>query len=71
MIDGDFYFTNIELEIGGQVVESYSAEQAFIYQKHHIKEELVDFQRKYFDKSPWGNQIFQHLGEAISIIPNL
>jgi predicted O-methyltransferase YrrM len=36
-----------------------------------IKEELVDFQRKYFDKSPWGNQIFQHLGEAISIIPNL
>ena len=36
-----------------------------------IKEELVDFQRKYFDKSPWGNKIFQHLGEAISIIPNL
>lgn len=36
-----------------------------------IKEELVDFQRKYFDKSPWENQIFQHLGEAISIIPTL
>ena len=36
-----------------------------------IKEELVDFQRKYFDKSPWGNQIMQHLGEAIDIIPNL
>jgi caffeoyl-CoA O-methyltransferase len=36
-----------------------------------IKEELVDFQRKYFDKSPWGNQIVQHLGEAISIIPSL
>ena len=36
-----------------------------------IKEELVDFQRKYFDKSPWGNQIMQHLGEAIAIIPNL
>lgn len=36
-----------------------------------IKEELVDFQRKYFDKSPWGNQIVQHLGEAIDIIPNL
>lgn len=36
-----------------------------------IKEELVDFQRKYFDKSPWGNQIKQHLGEAISIIPTL
>ena len=36
-----------------------------------IKEELVDFQRKYFDKSPWGNQIFQHLGEAISIVPTL
>ncbi|MGO4906137.1 O-methyltransferase [Flavobacterium sp. W20_MBD1_R3] len=36
-----------------------------------IKEELVDFQRKHFDKSPWGNQIFQHLGEAIDIIPTL
>jgi predicted O-methyltransferase YrrM len=36
-----------------------------------IKEELVDFQRKYFNKSPWGNQIVQHLGEAISIIPTL
>ena len=36
-----------------------------------IKEELVDFQRKYFDKSPWGSQIIQHLGEAIAIIPTL
>ncbi len=36
-----------------------------------IKEELVDFQRKYFDKSNWGNQITQHLGEAIDIIPTL
>ena len=36
-----------------------------------IKEELVDFQRKYFDKSSWGNQIVQHLGEAINIIPTL
>jgi predicted O-methyltransferase YrrM len=36
-----------------------------------IKEELVDFQRKYFDKSPWGNQIVQHLGEAVTIIPDL
>ena len=36
-----------------------------------IKEELFDFQRKYFDKSPWGNQIVQHLGEAIDIIPIL
>jgi len=36
-----------------------------------IKEELVDFQRKHFDKSPWGKQIIQHLGEATEIIPNL
>ena len=36
-----------------------------------IKEELVDFQRKYFDKSRWGKQIFQHLGEAVNIIPTL
>jgi predicted O-methyltransferase YrrM len=36
-----------------------------------IKEELVDFQRKHFNKSPWGKQIVQHLGEATDIIPNL
>ena len=36
-----------------------------------IKDELVDFQRKHFDKSPWGNQIIQHLGEAVTIIPTL
>ena len=36
-----------------------------------IKEELVDFQRKYFNKSIWKNQIQQHLGEAIKIIPTL
>lgn len=36
-----------------------------------IKEELIDFQRKHFDKSPWGNQIVQHLGTAIDIIPTL
>jgi predicted O-methyltransferase YrrM len=36
-----------------------------------IKEELVDFQRKYFDQSGWGTQIVQHLGEGTAIIPTL
>ncbi|WP_298895874.1 O-methyltransferase [uncultured Psychroserpens sp.] len=36
-----------------------------------INEELVDFQRKYFDKSPFGEQIHQHLGSALDIIPTL
>lgn len=36
-----------------------------------IKEELVDFQRKYFDQSPWGKQIHQHLGQALDVIPTL
>ncbi|NBU80826.1 MAG: O-methyltransferase [Flavobacteriaceae bacterium] len=36
-----------------------------------IEEELVDFQRKYFDRSSWGNQITQHLGDALEIIPTL
>lgn len=36
-----------------------------------IKEELIDFQRKHFDKSPWSKQIIQHLGEATTIIPTL
>jgi len=34
-------------------------------------EELVDFQKKYFDKSPYKNQIKQHLGNALDIIPKL
>ncbi len=36
-----------------------------------INEELIDFQRKYFDESNWGSQITQHLGSAIDIIPTL
>lgn len=36
-----------------------------------INEELVDFQRMYFDKSDYGPQIIQHLGSALSIIPTL
>jgi len=36
-----------------------------------IKEELIDFQRKYFNASPYKNNITQHLGEAIDIIPNI
>ena len=36
-----------------------------------INEELVDFQRKYFDKSNFGTQIHQHLGNALDIIPTL
>lgn len=36
-----------------------------------INEELEDFQRKYFDLSPFGNQITQHIGDATSIIPTL
>ncbi|NRD23163.1 O-methyltransferase [Winogradskyella litoriviva] len=36
-----------------------------------INEELVDFQRKYFDKSNYGKQIIQHTGSALDIIPQL
>tara|TARA_R110002050_G_scaffold36067_1_gene90590 strand:- start:319 stop:963 length:645 start_codon:yes stop_codon:yes gene_type:complete len=36
-----------------------------------INEELVDFQRRYFDKSKFGKQIIQHLGDALDIIPKL
>ncbi|MCA0151806.1 O-methyltransferase [Winogradskyella vincentii] len=36
-----------------------------------INEELVDFQRKYFDKSGYGDQIKQYLGNALDIIPKL
>jgi caffeoyl-CoA O-methyltransferase len=35
------------------------------------EEELFDFQRKYFDKSAWANQIIQHLGDGLDIIPKL
>ena len=34
-------------------------------------EELVDMQRRYFDQSPYGNQIVQHLGDAKDILKTL
>lgn len=36
-----------------------------------INEELHDFQRKYFNASGLGNQIIQHTGNALTIIPEL
>ncbi|MDI1316434.1 O-methyltransferase [Flavobacterium sp.] len=35
------------------------------------EEELADFQRKYFNKSSWGKQITQHLGDGLDILPTL
>lgn len=36
-----------------------------------INEELVDFQKKFFDQSEYRDQIHQHLGAALEIIPAL
>ncbi|MEJ6793160.1 MAG: O-methyltransferase [Lacinutrix sp.] len=36
-----------------------------------VNEELFDFQRVFFDKSIYGTQIIQHLGNALDIIPEL
>lgn len=36
-----------------------------------MNEELADIQRRYFNASGFGGQIFQHLGNAAEIIPNL
>jgi caffeoyl-CoA O-methyltransferase len=34
-------------------------------------EELYDLQRKYFDKSDYGSQIIQHIGNALKVIPSI
>ena len=36
-----------------------------------VNEELHQMQRKYFDKSGFGPQIKQHIGDALDIVPNL
>ena len=36
-----------------------------------VNEELYDIQRKYFKKSPFNDNITQHLGNALDIIPKL
>jgi predicted O-methyltransferase YrrM len=36
-----------------------------------INEELLDLQKRYFEASPWKEQIVQHLGDATQIIPAL
>ncbi|MBO6532823.1 MAG: O-methyltransferase [Muricauda sp.] len=36
-----------------------------------VNEELYPMQRRYFDKSGYGSQIHQHIGDALDIIPNL
>lgn len=34
-------------------------------------EELADFQKKYFDQSPFSQQIIQHTGDAATLIPTI
>ncbi|MBW8243733.1 O-methyltransferase [Muricauda oceani] len=36
-----------------------------------VNEELHDMQRRYFDKSGFGPQIKQHIGDALTIVPKL
>lgn len=36
-----------------------------------VNEELTDMQRRYFNKSNYGDQIIQHTGDALDIIPTL
>ncbi len=36
-----------------------------------INEELMDLQKKYFDASPYKNNILQYVGNAVDIIPTL
>ncbi|NDV44608.1 O-methyltransferase [Flagellimonas sediminis] len=36
-----------------------------------VNEELHQLQRKYFDKSGFGDQIFQHTGDALDLVPAL
>lgn len=36
-----------------------------------INEELTDLQRKYFDQTTFGQQIVQHIGDALAIVPTL
>ncbi|MCC8358434.1 O-methyltransferase [Salinimicrobium sediminilitoris] len=36
-----------------------------------INEELIDLQKRYFEASPWKEQIVQHLGDATEIISSL
>ena len=36
------YFTDFELELGGQLVETYSSEQSLIYQMHNISPDRMD-----------------------------
>jgi caffeoyl-CoA O-methyltransferase len=36
-----------------------------------INEELTEIQRKFFDRSEFGNKIIQHTGDALKIIPEL
>ncbi len=36
-----------------------------------VNEELTSLQRSYFDQSDYGNQIIQHTGDAVDIVPEL
>jgi hypothetical protein len=39
---GHYYFSQYELNIGGQVIDQYSSDQFHIYQHHHLSEEQIN-----------------------------
>jgi hypothetical protein len=39
---GHYYFTNYEVEVGGQIVEQYTCDQLHIYQYHHLTEDQIE-----------------------------
>lgn len=64
------------LEIGTYTGYSALCLAEGMYKDGHLhtidtNEELVGFQRKYFDGSPYGKQIIQHTGDATKILPTL
>lgn len=38
---GHYYFTNYELEIGGQIIDQYSSDQLHIFQLHNLDEDQI------------------------------
>lgn len=45
------FFTDFEVEVGGQSIEKYSLNQSFIYQKHHLPEEQTQNYNKMIGNS--------------------
>ena len=77
VIKGSLDNSSVVFDIGSNLgtfikfVSKFNKDKEISFYSFEPIEELIEFQKKYFDKSPYKNKIIQHLGKAESLVKKM